>query len=72
LFWSVVGRATPRLRVIEAGPVALLLLLCVALTIAADPVMTFTQAAAQGLSAPATYIDAVLSAQPATAAEAMP
>ena len=29
LFWSVVGRTTPRLRVIEAAPVALLLLLCV-------------------------------------------
>jgi multicomponent K+:H+ antiporter subunit D len=72
LFWSVVGRTTPRLRVIEAGPVAMLLLLCVALTIAADPVMSFTQAAARGLSAPQTYIEAVLSAQPAAASEAAP
>jgi multicomponent K+:H+ antiporter subunit D len=72
LFWSVVGRTTPRLRVIEAGPVAMLLLLCVALTIAADPVMSFTQAASRGLSAPQTYIDAVLSAQPAAASEAAP
>jgi multicomponent K+:H+ antiporter subunit D len=72
LFWSVVGRTTPRLRVIEAGPVAMLLLLCVALTIAADPVMSFTQAAARGLSAPQTYIEAVLSAQPAAASEVAP
>jgi multicomponent K+:H+ antiporter subunit D len=72
LFWSVVGRTTPRLRVIEAGPVAMLLLLCVALTIAADPVMRFTQAAAQGLSAPQNYIEAVLSAQSASASEAAP
>ncbi len=64
LFWSVVGRTTPRLRVIEAGPVAILLLLCIGLTIAADPVMAYLQAAAQGLSTPQTYIDAVLSADP--------
>lgn len=67
LFWSVVGRTTPRLRVIEAAPVALLLLLCIGLTIAADPVMTYLQAAAQGLTAPQTYIDAVLSADPSAA-----
>jgi multicomponent K+:H+ antiporter subunit D len=64
LFWSVVGRTTPRLRVIEAAPVALLLLLCIGLTVAADPVMTFMQAAAQGLSEPRTYIEAVLSTTP--------
>jgi multicomponent K+:H+ antiporter subunit D len=62
LFWSVVGRNTPRLRVIEAAPVALLIVLCIALTIAADPVMTFLQAAADGVTSPQTYIDAALSA----------
>ncbi len=64
LFWSVVGRTTPRLRVIEAAPVALLLLLCIVLTVAAEPVMTFMQAAAHGLSEPQTYIEAVLSTTP--------
>src|SRR5690606_32622161 len=73
LFWSVVGRTTPRLRVIEAAPVALLLLLCVGLTVAAKPAMTYVQAAAQGLTSPQTYIDAVLSADPsASTAEGMP
>lgn len=67
LFWSVVGRTTPRLRAIEAGPVALLVILCIGLTIAADPVMSYLDAAAQGLSSPQTYIDAVLSAEPSVA-----
>jgi len=62
LFWSVVGRTTPRLRVIEVGPVAVLVLLCIGLTFAADPVMTFMKAAGEGVSSPQTYIDAVLSA----------
>ncbi len=70
LFWSVVGRTTPRLRVIEAAPVALLLVVCIGLTIAAEPVMTFMQAAAQGLSSPQTYIEAVLSVDPNAVAAA--
>jgi multicomponent K+:H+ antiporter subunit D len=61
LFWSVIGRNTPRLRVIEAAPVAFLVVLCIVLSVAADPVMSFLDAAAQGLSAPQAYIDAVLS-----------
>jgi multicomponent K+:H+ antiporter subunit D len=69
LFWSVAGRNTPRLRVIEAAPVALLILVCVALTMVAEPVMAYMQAAAQGLSAPQTYIDAVLSADAETMLE---
>jgi multicomponent K+:H+ antiporter subunit D len=69
LFWSVVGRTTPRLRVIEAAPVALLIVACVALTMLADPVMTYMEAASQVLIAPQTYIDAVLSASPVTEGE---
>jgi multicomponent K+:H+ antiporter subunit D len=61
LFWSAIGRTTPRLRVIEAGPVAVLVLLCVGLAVGADPVMSYLQAAARGLSVPQDYIDAVLS-----------
>lgn len=63
LFWSAAQRTTPRLRVIEAGPVAFLILLCVAATVAASPLMTYLDAAAQTLNAPQTYIDAVLSPQ---------
>jgi multicomponent K+:H+ antiporter subunit D len=72
LFWSVVGRTTPRLRVIEAAPVATLILVCVVLTMIPEPVMTYMQGAALGLSAPETYIDAVLSAQPSATQGAMP
>jgi multicomponent K+:H+ antiporter subunit D len=60
LFWSVTGRVTPRLRVIEAGPVAFLILCCVALTVAAGHVMTYVDSAAHMLSEPRTYIHAVL------------
>ncbi len=72
LFWSVMGRTTPRLRVIEAAPVAFLILGCVIMTVVAEPIMGFMVAAAEGLSAPQTYIDAVLSADTnaALAAEA--
>ena len=31
LFWSVAGRTTPRLRVIEVAPIAFLIVLCLAL-----------------------------------------
>ena len=52
LFWSVTGRTTPRLRLIEAGPVAFLILLCIGLTVAAGPVMAYIDSAARMLSAP--------------------
>jgi len=60
LFWSVAGRATPRLRAIEAGPLAFLILLCLALTVAAGPTMTFLDSAARTLQEPQSYIRAVL------------
>jgi multicomponent K+:H+ antiporter subunit D len=60
LFWSIAGRQTPRLSITEAGPVAFLLLLCVAITIAAGPTMTYLGSAAAGLADPALYIDSVL------------
>jgi multicomponent K+:H+ antiporter subunit D len=60
LFWSVTGRATPRLRIIEAAPVAFLLVLCIALTAGAGPMMTYVDSAARTLDDPQTYIRAVL------------
>lgn len=56
LFWSVTGRSTPRLRLIEVGPVAFLIALCLALTAGAGPVMTYLESAAQSLHAPEVYI----------------
>ena len=42
----------PRVRVVEIAPVAMLLALCFALTVAAGPAMRYLGAAAQALHAP--------------------
>jgi multicomponent K+:H+ antiporter subunit D len=60
LFWSVVGRTAPRLRIIEAAPPAFLILLCLALTAGAGPVMSYLESAAQSLHSPQVYIRVVL------------
>jgi multicomponent K+:H+ antiporter subunit D len=59
-FWAEPDRAQPRIGLIEFGPIAFLLFLCVAQTIAAGPVMRFAEATAQALHAPQPYIRAVL------------
>ena len=58
-FWST-GRATPRLRFIEAAPVAFLIILCVTVTIVASSVMEYLDLAAQWLQDPDAYIRAVI------------
>lgn len=63
-FWASPERAPPRVRVIEMAPVALLLILCVAQTIQAGPVMRFMQATALSLHAPQHYIRDVLGSSP--------
>ena len=65
IFWSADERSTPRLRVSEAGPVAVLILLCVGLAAGAGPVSAYLDDAARALDQPAQYIDAVLSARTA-------
>jgi multicomponent K+:H+ antiporter subunit D len=60
LFWSTVGRRTPRLRVLEAIPVASLVLLTVGISAASGRVMTYFEAAAASLHDPQAYIRAVL------------
>jgi multicomponent K+:H+ antiporter subunit D len=59
LFWSSRGRTTPRLRVIEAGPAAFLILLSLALTAGVGPVMTYLSSAARSLHSPDIYIRVV-------------
>jgi multicomponent K+:H+ antiporter subunit D len=59
LFWPVAGRKTPRLRIIEVAPTAFLILLCMALTVGASPVMTYLQSAARSLHSPEVYVRAV-------------
>jgi multicomponent K+:H+ antiporter subunit D len=60
LFWSMTGRQTPRLWVGEAAPVAFLILICIALTVAAGPAMTYLDSAAAALDRPEPYIRNVL------------
>jgi len=61
LFWTVTARTTPRLRVLEAAPVAFLVALCVLLATAASPVMSYLEHAAASLHEPQDYIRNVLS-----------
>jgi len=61
-FWTPRDRDTPRLRVIECVPIALLLLACAMLAIRADPALRYARDTAQNLVDPARYIDAVMSA----------
>jgi multicomponent K+:H+ antiporter subunit D len=63
LFWSVAARATPRLRVLEAAPVAALVVLCLALGVAAGPVARYLDATARSLHQPDTYVRTVLAAR---------
>ncbi|WP_116808491.1 monovalent cation/H+ antiporter subunit D [Steroidobacter cummioxidans] len=58
-FWQT-GRATPRLRFIEAAPVAFLIVLCVTMTILAGPVMEYLEETIEWLQDPAAYIQAVI------------
>jgi multicomponent K+:H+ antiporter subunit D len=59
LFWTSRGRTTPRLRIIEAGPAAFLILLSVAMTAGIGPVMTYLDSAARSLHSPDVYIRVV-------------
>ncbi|HEX5049953.1 MAG TPA: monovalent cation/H+ antiporter subunit D [Gammaproteobacteria bacterium] len=62
LFWAGTGRRTPRLRVLEAAPVAVVVVLCLALSAMSGTAMRFFEAAAQSLHAPEVYTRIVLSA----------
>jgi multicomponent K+:H+ antiporter subunit D len=61
LFWSVAARTTPRLRLLEAAPVALLVVFAIGLTVFADPVNRYLDSAASSLHEPDAYVRAVLS-----------
>ncbi len=63
IFWAPQGRAVPYLSSIEALPVAILLGLCIALTIWSGPVMSFMERTAKALHTPSEYIDTVLQKQ---------
>jgi multicomponent K+:H+ antiporter subunit D len=60
VFWASAAPSA-RVRVIEIGPVLLLLSLCMALAVRPGPVMHYMDATARSLHAPQNYIGGVLS-----------
>ena len=63
-FWLPLERSVPQVRVVEIAPVLFLLLICLALTVQAGPVMRYMQTTAQYLHAPQQYIQGVLEGGP--------
>jgi multicomponent K+:H+ antiporter subunit D len=63
IFWASHEARVPRVRLIEIAPVALLLALCVSLTLQAGPAMRYFQDAANALHARQAYIREVLPAR---------
>jgi multicomponent K+:H+ antiporter subunit D len=61
-FWASPAGEVPRVRVVEAAPVALLLALCAGLTVLAGTAMGYMEAAARSLHAPEGYVAGVLPA----------
>src|SRR5688572_1861441 len=59
IFWGTTT-SPPRVRLIEMAPVAVLLALCLALTVTAGPAMDYLNDTAQALHAPGGYIESVL------------
>ncbi len=63
-FWAAHDRSAPKLLVLEGLPIALLLGACVALAWQAGAVMRYTQATADALHTPSTYVRAVMTTLP--------
>jgi multicomponent K+:H+ antiporter subunit D len=63
-FWAAHDRSSPKLLVLEGLPIAMLLVACAALAWQGGAVMRYTQATADALYAPATYVRAVMQAEP--------
>jgi multicomponent K+:H+ antiporter subunit D len=59
IFWAT-QRSVPRVRLIEMAPVAALIGLCLALTVAAGPALRYMQDTARALHAPHAYIEGVI------------
>ncbi len=62
--WATEEREVPRVDLLEILPVAGLLLLCMALTVQAGPVMAYMEATAKSLHSPTQYVNDVLAAPP--------
>ncbi|GAA4255271.1 monovalent cation/H+ antiporter subunit D [Azospirillum formosense] len=60
VFWASPAGELPRVRLVELGPVMMLLALCVALTVQAGPVMRYMEDTARSLHGPQRYIQGVM------------
>jgi multicomponent K+:H+ antiporter subunit D len=60
IFWASHEAHVPRVRLTEIAPIALLLALCVSLTLQAGSAMRYFQDAANALHTPQAYIGEVL------------
>ncbi|TWA86830.1 multisubunit potassium/proton antiporter PhaD subunit [Azospirillum brasilense] len=60
VFWASPAGDLPRVRLVELGPVMLLLALCVALTVQAGPVMRYMEDTARSLHGSQRYIQGVM------------
>jgi len=60
VFWSPAERAAPRLRLIEVGPIAVMLGTCVLLVLGLGPAMQYLDKTAAALHAPQGYSKGVL------------
>ena len=69
-FWTPLERPSPLLRRFECIPIVILLGLCVVMTFKAEPVLRYTQAAADTLNTPERYVMAVLGTRPVPSPEA--
>ncbi|NWB45339.1 monovalent cation/H+ antiporter subunit D [Pseudomonas gingeri] len=63
-FWTPQERPSPALRRFECLPIVALLGLCILLTVKAEPLLRYTQAAAESLDTPGRYISAVQATRP--------
>ena len=63
-FWTPVDRGAPVLRMAEYLPIAVLVGLCVLLTVRAEALMRYASATSAALYDPSDYIGAVMSARP--------
>lgn len=69
-FWTPEERPSPLLRRLECVPIIALLGLSILLTFKADPLLRYTQAAAQALNNPQQYVMAVLGTRAVPSPEA--
>ncbi|WP_085694277.1 MULTISPECIES: monovalent cation/H+ antiporter subunit D [unclassified Pseudomonas] len=69
-FWSPEERPSPVLRKLECTPILLLLGLSIALTFKAEPLLRYTEAAADALNNPQQYVMAVLGTRAVPSPEA--